>query len=168
MNTSPTVDELLEGFIVALGNEIMPFVSSPKAQATILMMQSLMQQVRQVLPVYDVYIAEEHNAMTKTLRDISTILSGVSGPEADRIRERATRLGALADVAIPEDQSPVRTAHRDLGYALQDTMIDLDTLQRAGHSQADEGLNILRAHLMPRIMRDVATVTVGAGMVGRG
>lgn len=168
MNTSPTVDELLEGLIVALGNEVMPFVSSPKAQATVLMMQSLMQQIRQALPVYDVHIAEEHNSMTRTLREIADALSGIDGPEADRIRDRASRLGALPDVPVPQDPAPVRQAHRTLGYALQDTMVDLDALQRAGNQQADHGLQILRAHLMPRIMRDVATVTVGGGMVGRG
>ena len=39
MNTVPTVDDLLEGFIIALNNEIMPFLNNPKAVATAAMMQ---------------------------------------------------------------------------------------------------------------------------------
>ena len=34
MNTVPSVDDLLEGFIIAINNEIMPFLNNPKAVAT--------------------------------------------------------------------------------------------------------------------------------------
>ena len=101
MNTVPTVDDLLEGFIIALNNEIMPFLNNPKAVATAAMMQSLLQEIRQVLPVFDRTIAEEHNQMTQTLRDVAALLHGVSGEEADRIRSRASTLGALTDVPVP-------------------------------------------------------------------
>jgi hypothetical protein len=168
MMTNPKVDDLLEGFIVALQNEIMPFVSSPKAQAMCQMMQSLIQEVRQVLPVYDQYIAEEHNEMTKVLRDVAAALGSVGGPEADRIRARASSLGAKADVPMPPDQEPIRAAHRELSYALQDCITDLDVLQRAGHAEGDAALQAIRGHLMGRIVRDTATITVGAGMAGRG
>ena len=119
MNTVPTVDDLLEGFIIALNNEIMPFLNNPKAVATAAMMQSLLQEIRQVLPVFDRTIAEEHNQMTQTLRDVAALLHGVTGEEADRIRARASTLGALTDVPVPVDQEPVRAAHQKLGYALQ-------------------------------------------------
>lgn len=168
MNTVPTIDDLLEGFIVSLSNEIMPYLSNPKAVATAAMMQSLIQEIRQVLPVFDKAIAEEHNQMTQTLRAIGATLSGVNGPEADRIRERVSTLGALADVPMPVDQAPVRAAHKALGYALQDTLSDLDILQRAGESKADEALQVLRGYLMPTIMNHVAAISVGGGMVGRG
>ena len=86
MMTSPTVDDLLEGFIVALQNEIMPHVGSPKAYTMCQMLQSLIQEVRQVVPVYDTYVAEEHNGMTRVLRETAAVLGSVNGPEADRIR----------------------------------------------------------------------------------
>ena len=168
MNTVPTVDDLLEGFIIALNNEIMPFLNNPKAVATAGMMQSLLQEIRQVLPLFDKTIAEEHNQMTQTLRDIAAKLDGISGAEADRIRGRATTLGALSNVAIPADQSPVREAHQKLGYALQDTISDLDVLQRAGETKADEALHRLREFLMPTIVNHVTAISVGGGMVGRG
>lgn len=168
MNTSPTIDELLEGFIIAISDELLPALANPKAQATALMMQSLIQQLRQTIPVYDMYVADEHNAMTRVLREIAETINGVSGPEADRVRERASTLGALNDVPVPTDQSPVRDAHRALGYALQDTLTDLDALQRAGESQADAALNVLRSHLGPRSVRDISVATIPGGFVGRG
>lgn len=168
MNTVPTVDDLLEGFIIALSNEIMPFLNNPKAVATAAMMQSLLQEVRQVLPIFDKTIAEEHNQMTQTLRDVAAKLEGIGGAEADRIRERAASLGSLADVAIPVDQQPIRDAHQKLGYALQDTISDLDVLQRAGETKADEALNRLREFLTPTIINHVTAISVGGGMVGRG
>ena len=168
MNTAPTLDDLLEGLIVALGSEVMPFLNNPKAMATTAMMQSLLQQVRQVLPVFDRVIAEEHNQMTSTLCDVAAALDGVSGAEADRIRARAATLGAQGDVPVPVDQTPVRAAHSALGFALQDTIEDLDALQRAGHTQADEALTRLRQFLLPAIVSHIAAISVGGGMVGRG
>ena len=168
MNTVPTVDDLLEGFIIALNNEIIPFLANPKAVATAAMMQSLLQEVRQVLPVFDRTIAEEHNQMAATLRDVAAMLGGIPGAEADRIRERASTLGSRPDVPIPVDQAPVRAAHSELGYALQDTIEDLDAVQRAGHADADAALTRLRQFLMPAIMTHVAAISVGGGMVGRG
>ena len=168
MMTKPLVDDLLEGLIVALENEIIPFISSPKAQSTGLMMQSIIQEIRQILPVFDTYIAIEHNQMTQVLKDMSAAIEGVSGPEADRIRDRAKSLGSRPDVVVPQDQIPIRASHRELGFALQDNMTDLDVLQRAGETKADAALQILRTHIMPRIVRDVETLTVGAGVAGRG
>jgi hypothetical protein len=168
MMTNPTLDDLLEGLIVSLQNEIMPHVSSPKAHVMCQMVQSLIQEVRQALPVYDIYIAEEHNGMIQVLRDVAAALGDSTGPEADRIRARASTLGALADVPMPADQKPIRAAHRELGYALQDCITDLDVLQRAGNTRADTALQSIRAHIMPRIVRDVETLTIAGGMAGRG
>ena len=168
MNTTPTVDDILEGLIVALQNEIIPHLGNPKSMATAMMMQSLIQQVRQVLPMMDAAVAQEHNQMTQTLRDVATMLGDVSGPEADRIRDRAATLGALADVPVPVDQAPVRESHSRLGYGLQETIADLDVLQRAGHASADAALQRLREYLMPTILNNIAAISVGGGMVGRG
>ncbi len=168
MNTTPTIDDILEGLIVALQNEIIPHLSNAKSVATAMMMQSLVQQVRQVLPMMDASIANEHNEMTRTLREVAAVLGDVAGPEADRIRERAASLGSLADVPVPVDQTPVREAHARLGYGLQETISDLDVLQRAGHASADAALQRLREYLMPMIMQNIAAISVGGGMVGRG
>lgn len=168
MNTTPTIDDILEGLIVALQNEIIPHLSNAKSVATAMMMQSLVQQVRQVLPMMDASIANEHNEMTRTLRETAALLGDVAGPEADRIRERAATLGTLADVPVPVDQAPVREAHTRLGYGLQDTIADLDVLQRAGHASADAALNRVREYLLPTIMQNIAAISVGGGMVGRG
>ncbi|MFM8600908.1 MAG: hypothetical protein ACKORY_08205 [Actinomycetota bacterium] len=168
MNTTPTVDDILEGLIVALQNEIIPHLGNAKSMATAMMMQSLIQQVRQVLPMMDAAVAHEHNEMTRTLRDVAAVLGDVAGPEADRIRDRAATLGALADVPVPVDQAPVRAAHARLGYGLQDTIADLDVLQRAGHASADAALQRLREYLMPTILQNIAAISVGGGMVGRG
>jgi hypothetical protein len=59
-------------------------------------------------------------------------------------------------------------AHRELGLALQESMIDLDELQRAGDTGADVGLETVREHMGPRIMRDVQTFLVGDALLGRG
>ncbi len=95
-------------------------------------------------------------------------LGHASGPAADRVRERATSIGQHKDLPIPEDPAHARAAHRQLGQALRDTMIDLDELQRSGISSADDALQVVRAHLGPRYVRDVQTSMVGEGFVGRG
>lgn len=167
MNTSPTVDDLLAGLIVAIGDDIVPNVTNAKAAATAMMMQALLQSIRQVLPVYHANITDEHNAMTRTLRETADVLGGAIGPEADRIRARAAELGAWVDLPAPPDQAATMAAHRTLSEALWDTIADLDVLQRAGDHRADAALQVVRGHLGPRYMRDVATVVVGAGFIGR-
>lgn len=168
MNTRPSIDDILEGFIVALQHEIIPHLSNPKAVATGMMMQSLVQQVRQVLPMLDASVAQEHNEMTRTFREVAVLVGDLQGPAADRIRERAAELGGIADVPVPVDQAPVREAHARLGYGLQDTIEDLDVLQREGHAQADAALDRVREFLMPTIMQNIAAISVGGGMLGRG
>lgn len=168
MNTNPSVDTLLEGFQFALQEEIIPFLANPKAVATAAMMQSLVQELRQLLPVYDTYIAEEHNAMIDVFKDCAQKLDGVSGEAADRIRGRATKWASHPTVPIPQPQDPIRTAHRSMSLDLQETITDLDVLQREGESRADEALNVVRTHLAPRLVRDVATVSLEGGFVGRG
>ena len=132
------------------------------------MMQSIIQGIRQLLPVYDQYLAEEHNQMMELLRSVAAQLDATSGDAADRIRERAATLGAGDEIPIPLDRDVVMAAHRELGLAVQDTMIDLDDLQREGNTDADAGLELIRGHFGPRIMRDVQTFLVGDALVGRG
>jgi hypothetical protein len=167
VNTSPSIDQLLEGVIISISTDIVPNLVNPKAHATAQMMQSILQGVRQLLPVYDQYLAEEHNQMMGVLRDVAATIGDSSGPAADRIRDRAATLGQGDELPIPLEREAVMAAHRELGLALQANMIDLDELQRAGDADADEALEVIRGHMAPRIMRDVQTFLVGEGMVGR-
>ena len=168
MNTSPSIDQMLEGVLISISSDIIPNLINPKAHASAQMMQSIIQGIRQLLPVYDQYVAEEHNQMMEVLRNVAGAIDGSSAEAADRICERATTLGAGDEVPIPLDREVVMAAHRELGLALQATMIDLDELQRAGNADADSGLEIVRAHMGPRLVRDVQTFLVGDALLGRG
>jgi hypothetical protein len=159
---------MLEGVLISISTDIIPNLVNPKAHASAQMMQSIIQGVRQLLPVYDQYLAEEHNQMMQVLRDVAAQLGDNSGAPVDRIRERASTLGSADELPIPLDRDVVMAAHRELGFALQDTMIDLDELQRAGVADADAALETIREHMGPRIMRDVQTFLVGDALLGRG
>lgn len=168
MLSAPSFDDLLEGVIASLQNDIMPALTNPKDMATVGMMQAVIQQIRQALPMYDVYLAEEINDMSATLRAVAAAIAGATGPDADRIRERARTMGAKPDVAIPPPRPEVMAAHKALGDALVATLTDVDALQRAGEECGDRALQIVRGHWGPRYKRDVETLLVGAGMIGRG
>ena len=168
MNTSPSIDDLLAGVIQALGDEVLPALTDAKAQATAAMSQSLLQTVRQLLPVFDQCLVEEHNDMIQVLQDASAALDGVDADAARRIGELAASEGARETIPAPPDRDAVIAGHRALTTALGDVVRDLDELQRAGIGQADEALGIVRTHLGPRYLRDAATVTVQGGMIGRG
>ncbi len=168
MNTTPSIDDLLLGLIIAISDEIVPNLANAKAYATASMMQSVLQEIRQMVPVLDTYLVDEHNGMIRTLRNAALALGDAAGDEADRIRERADTLGQRDYLPAPPDHDAIASAHRELGEALVANVRDLDVLQRAGDTRADTSLDEIRAHLLPRYVRDVATVTVGAGMVGRG
>jgi len=168
MNTTPSIDDLLEGLIFAISDDIIPSLGDAKAYATAAMMQSVLQEIRQLLPVFDAYLVDEHNGMTRTLRDAAAALGDASGEAADHVRERASTLGQWSDLPAPPDREATTAAHRALGEALVATMLDLDVLQRASDTRADAALDVVRGHFGPRYLRDVATVLVGAGMLGRG
>lgn len=171
MNSNPGIDGILEGVIIAIGNELMPYLSNEKAQATAAMMQSLLQGVRQMAPAYDTCLIEEHNDMTATLRKMAEALRGVPGQEADHIREQAATLGQLPDLPIPPERAKVESAHLELGRALEASISELDVLQRAGgpnSTAADEALNAIRSHLAPRYLRDFQLISIAGGMLGRG
>ncbi len=170
MNTSPSIDQMLEGVLISISTDILPNVVNPKAAASAQMIQSVIQGIRQMLPVYDQYLAEEHNQMMAVLRDVAEAIDASSGAAADRIRERAATLGQGDEIPIPIPigRDVLMAAHRELGFALQESMFDLDELQRAGDTGADAGLELIRSHFGPRIMRDVQTFLVGDALLGRG
>ena len=169
MITSPTIDDLLEGVILAIDSDLMPALTeAPKAQASAQMMQSLLQGIRQILPEYEASLVNEHNAMNQALRDAAATLDGVDGPEADRMRDRAATLGSEADLPAPMDKEAVRRAHRARAEAVRDCILDLDVLQRNGIEAADESLNMLRAMLTPQYLHYMGTFPMQGGMLGRG
>lgn len=168
MNTQPSIDDLLAGIIIAISDEIIPNLANAKAYATASMMQSVLQEIRQLVPVYETYLVDEHNDMTRVLRETAAVLGSPTGAEATRIHERAATLGQRADLPTPLDPAVLASAHRELGTALVDTIVDLDVLQRAGQASADAALDIVRAHLGPRYVRDAQTIVAGSGMLGRG
>ena len=159
---------MLEGVLISISTDILPNVVNPKAAASAQMMQSIIQGIRPMLPVYDQYLAEEHNQMMEVLRDVAGAIGESSAAAADRIRERAATLGQGDVVPIAIGRDVLLAAHGVLGLALQESMIDLDELQRAGDSAADAGLETIREHMGPRIMRDVQTFLVGDALLGRG
>lgn len=168
MNTSPSIDSILEGLIMAIDDEIVPALANPRAHATAQMMQSLLQGLRQTLPVLDASFVEEHNDMIRTLRDTAGALGDATGPAADRVRGRAATLGKRADLPAPLDRTAVVAAHTELGRAIEASFLDLDELQRAGISSADDAVQVLRAHLGPRYVSEAETIMIDGGMVGRG
>ncbi|MBI2767220.1 MAG: hypothetical protein HYX53_15090 [Chloroflexi bacterium] len=168
MYTTPSPDELIEGVIVSLANDVMPAVTNAKAQATVAMAQAVLQQVRQTLPIYHQYLADEHNGMTRVFREVAALIGEAPGQAADAIRARARTLGARADYPEVVDPAALMAAHKACSQGLVDTLRDLDTLQRAGSTGAGHALATVRGHLGPRYARDAATLIVGAGMVGRG
>lgn len=171
MNTSPSIDDLLEGAILGIQDELVPNLSSAKAHAMAQMIQSLLQGARQMLPVYNACLVDEHNAMTRTLQEAASLLDGVEGDAAARIRGRAATVGQYADIPAPPDMAAVAQAHRELGNAMEANIADLDIIQRSGTDDvaaADAALTAIRAHLGPRYSRDAQAIFVGAGMIGRG
>lgn len=168
MITSPSIDDLLEGVILAVESDIMPHLENQKAQASAQMMQSLLQGIRQLLPVYESSLVDEHNAMNAALRDAAACLDGVAAPEADRVRERAATLGAADDLPAPADMETTRLAHRERAEAVRDCMYDIDVMQREGVEAADASLDVLRAMLTPQYLQYMGTFPMQGGMLGRG
>lgn len=168
MNTSPSIDQILAGIVIAIDDEILPGLGNPKAYATAQMMQSLLQGVRQSLPVMDDQLVEEHNDMIRTLTATAAALGDATGSAADRIRERAATLGEWEELPPPADRDATIAAHTELGRAIEASFLDLDELQRAGVASADDALQVVRGHLGPRFVRDVKTFCVGEGFLGRG
>ena len=168
MITSPSIDDMIEGVIIAIGNEMLPYLDNERAQATAVMAQSVLQGVRQLLEVQDEHLALDHNEMTAALRGAAEALGDVEGSVADRVRGRAATLGAAPDVGPPPDREAIIEQHRALGSAMEACLIDLDELQREGVKSADAAVDALRTAMAARYQRYVPAVMVGEGMIGRG
>jgi hypothetical protein len=167
MFTRPSSDDLLEGCIISLQNDILPNLANEHAQVCAVMMQALLQCVRQRLPVEQQIMAAEHNQITALFREIGPLATGESEAAA-RLRERAASCGSHDDLPVPPAFDEVVTRYRDLSQALVETMDDLDTLLDEGEANAQEALQRVRTYLGARTAADFGTLVVGAGMAGRG
>lgn len=168
MFSRPGPDDLLEGVMVALQEHVLPECTSAKAQLSVVMAQALLQMARQVIPVQQQYMVEEANAYSAALRDMAKLLGDATGPEADRIRERAAGAGARPSLQQPPPWEEIVAAHDSVKQALVENVRDLDPLIRQGNLGAEQALLRMREVMGPFLARDFGTMVIGAGMAGRG
>lgn len=167
MFTRPSADDILEGCIVAIQNDLLPNLMSERAQVSAVMMQALLQSVRQRLPTEQQILANEHNQMVELFGKVAQSVQG-DEPAAQRLRERAKAKGACEQVPVPMSPDELSDRYRDLSQGLVETMDDLDELLRNGDERAEPILASVRSYLAQRTATDFATLVVGAGMAGRG
>lgn len=167
MYTHPSSDEILEGCIISLQNDVLPHLTNQHAQVAVVMMQAVLQCARQRIPVEQQLMAAEYNQMTAVFRDVAALVESDSEAGA-RLRGRAQACGSQAEIPVPPAFDDVVARYRELSDAVVDTLNDLDILIRAGDEQAQAALMRVRAYLGPRTAADFGTLVVGAGMAGRG
>jgi len=164
----PSPDDMIESVLIALQKDIAPECMSERAQVAILMAQAVLQSARQLIPVMQQYMAQEHNEMLGLYGELAKVLEGSSEPEAAHIREMAADVADRAPLPEIPPYDEIVDAHDKLAQGLVDIMRDLDVLIRGGNQAAEEALIRFRAAMGPRIARDFGTIVVGAGMAGRG
>ncbi len=168
MLTKPTSSDMIEGVMIALAKDVLPDLTSERAQVVVVMAQGVLQAVRQRIEVEQQAMAAEHNDMTALFREMAAALGETPGAEADRMRARARDLGARADLPEVPSFATINTSYRELSLGLVDSMRDLDSLIRAGNPGAGKALTKARAYLGKRMAGDFATNVAGVGMAGRG
>jgi hypothetical protein len=168
MYTKPSVGDLIDGVIASLMNDVMPELTSQKAVVALVMTQSLLEGIKQRVPIEQQLMASEHNQMTALYRQMARTVDSVPGAAAERVRQRAASLGALADLPTIPNFDGLGTAYRALSQGLVETLEDLDALIRGGSSEAEDALQEMRTYLGPRTIAEFTTYFVGAGMAGRG
>ena len=167
MLTHPSSDELLEGCIISLQNDILPHLANEHAQVCAVMMQALLQCARQRIPVEQQIMAAEHNQLIALFRDLAP-LANAESPAGKRLRERAQSCGARDELPTPPAFDDVVVSYRDLSQAVVETLDDLDALIAEGDPAASDALLKVRTYLGQRTATDFGTLVVGAGMAGRG
>ena len=168
MYTSPSIAEVIDGVIASLNRDVIPELQSQKAVVAVIMMQTLLEGVKQRVPIEQQTMAAEHNQMTALFRQMAETIGDAPGPEAARIRQRASTFGSYADLPQLPAFDALTGAYRDLSQGLVETLEDIDHLIRNGNDDAETALQQMRAYLGPRTIADFTTYVVGAGMAGRG
>jgi hypothetical protein len=167
MLTKPSASDLVEAVIVSLSNDVLPNLTSEKAQVVVVMMQGILQTVIQRIPVEQQIMAAEQSQMTAAFRDMAGLIGAASSPEADRIRQRGRDLGSCPDLQIaPYEENA--GGYRTLSQGLVDTLADLDALIRGDNKEAEAALIRMREYLGPRVATEFVTNVAGVGMAGRG
>lgn len=168
MYTRPSIQLLLRGVVAALHKDIAPELSSSRAQQSLLMSQILLQQAIQRLQSEPSILVAEHNEMTALYRRLSESLTDCAGEAAERIRQRGVTMGGQKDIPAPYPANELTDAHHRLSEGLIATLDDLDQLCSQESQRANAALEILRAHLMVRTLRDFQTLMVNPGtLAGR-
>lgn len=168
MYTKPSAADMIDGVLASLRNDVMPELTSQKAVVAVVMMQTLLEGVKQRIPVEQQIMAAEHNQMVGLYGQMASTIGAAPGAEADRIRERATTLGAIEALPVLPNYDDLQTAYRELSQGLVETLEDLDVLIQEGNADAETALLQMRTYLGPRVVADFTTYFVGAGMAGRG
>ncbi len=168
MYTRPGVGDLIDGVIASLMRDVMPELTSQKAVVALVMAQSLLEGVKQRVPIEQQLMASEHNQMTALYREMAATLASAPGEAAERVRQRSAELGARADLPVMPAYDDLAAAYRELSQGLVDTLEDLDRLIRDGSQEAETALTQMRTYLGPRTIAEFTTYFVGAGMAGRG
>lgn len=170
MYTKPTISDLIRAVMISLNKDIAPDLTSSRSKVAVLMAQTLLQSAIQRLDADPGIVAAEHNEMTALYRSLAATLGDQQGEAAERVRQRATTLGALPDVPAPYPAAELMDLHRKLSEGLIGTLDDLDGMLRAGQesTRAQAALEQLRGHLMIRTAREFQTQMVNPGsLAGR-
>ncbi|MBI5948299.1 MAG: hypothetical protein HY875_09185 [Chloroflexi bacterium] len=168
MLTKPTSSDMIEGVMTALAKDVLPELTSERAQVVVIMAQGVLQAVRQRIEVEQQAMAAEHNDMTALFREMAAALGETPGAEADRMRARARELGGQDDMPQVPSFATINGSYRELSQGLVDSMPDLDALIRAGNPGAEKALAKAREYMGKRVAGDFATNVAGVGMAGRG
>ena len=168
MFTKPSPADMIDGVIASLNRDIMPELTSQKAVVAVIMMQTLLEGVKQRIPVELQLMATEHNQMVALCRQMAATIGDSAGPAADRMRKRAATLGARAELPPVPAYEELMATYREFSEGLIETLDDLDTLIQAGNARAEAALQELRTYLGTRSVSELTTYMVGAGMAGRG
>jgi hypothetical protein len=168
MFTKPSPADMIDGVIASLNRDIIPELTSQKAVVAVIMMQALLEGVKQRIPVEVQLMAAEYNQMGALYRQMGSTIGDSADPAAERIRQRATTLGARAEMPAVPAYDDLLATYREFSEGLIATIDDLDALIVAGNARAEATLQELRGYLGNRTVSEFTTYLVGAGMAGRG
>ena len=133
---------MIDGVIASLMRDVMPELTSQKAVVALVMAQSLLESVKQRVPIEQQLMASEHNQMTALYRQMARTVDSVSGAAAEPIAARTRRNPRRHSLTYPcipnfDDLAPPTGT---LSQGLVETLEDLDALIRDGSNEAEEAL----------------------------
>lgn len=154
MYTTPSIKEMIEIAMRSLDRDVAPELTTSRARVCLELAQSLLQVAKQRIDQERVLLIAEHNEMTALYRTCTVLLQGSAGAAAERIAQRAARLGGISNLPLPLSDTALADAHRQLSVGLVETLTDLDELIGSNAAGANEALQSIRAHLVTRSQRE--------------